>query len=152
MVREEPKIERKNVIFINNFCIILFNKEKKELSEEDIVNEFKALLQSKNIEIIDYSEIKIFRKELLGKGGVGRVYKGKYSSSDVAIKEYFQYNLFDSFENEQTLSIMVEIINALALNIPKVKRCYDVSINENDGIISPNMGKYKLQILEQLEN
>ena len=24
MVREEPKIERKNVIFINNFCIILF--------------------------------------------------------------------------------------------------------------------------------
>ena len=105
------------------------------MSEEDILNEFKELLQSKNIEIIEFSELKIFRKELLGKGGVGRVYKGKYVSSDVAIKVYFQYNLYDNFQDENTVEIITEIVNALSLKLPKVNQCYGVSINENDGTI-----------------
>ena len=93
------------------------------------------MILQKNIEIIEFSDISFSRKTQLGKGGAGRVYLGKYLSSEVAIKEYYTYNLYDDFENEDTKDLLVEIVNALSLNIPKVNRCYGVSINEKEGLV-----------------
>ena len=99
------------------------------------MQDFKEMLLQKNIEIIEYSDISFSRKAQLGKGGAGKVYIGKYLVSEVAIKEYFTYNLYDDFDNEDTTYLLVEIANALSLNIPRVNRCYGVSINEKEGLV-----------------
>ena len=88
------------------------------------------MLKERNIQIIHFSDLNFSRKNLLGKGGVGRVYKGTIFNSEVAIKEYSNYNIFDNFHDNETLELLAEIVNSISLNIPKVNKCYGASIDE----------------------
>lgn len=86
--------------------------------------------------MINFKNLSFSRKNLLGKGGVGRVYKGLYLKSDVAIKEYSNYNIFDNFQDEKTFDILLEVVNCLTLNVPRVNKCYGIAIDDKGVVYS----------------
>ena len=47
-------------------------------------------MAKKNIEVIYYKNLTFSRKNQIGKGGIGRVFKGLYLKSEVAINDNFQ--------------------------------------------------------------
>ena len=89
-------------------------------------------MKKKSIPFIDFSELKISRPDLLGVGGSGKVYKGFFLSTPVAIKQYLNLNLFEGKQSEDDacFSFLNEISNVLALNFPKFNRCHGVSLND----------------------
>lgn len=110
----------------------LQNKQKNIdiLTESKIMEDFISILKRNNIEIIDNEKILISRKKLLGKGGNGRVYKGFFLKKEVAIKEYFSYNIYDNQQNEKN-DIIKEFVQCLTINIPKANKFYGVFFDKN---------------------
>lgn len=105
---------------------------QENLQDLDII----SFLKKKHIQIIDLSEISFNKKDFIGKGGIGHVYKGFFNKKTiVAIKEYVQYNLHDKEDKIGTFILIKEIINTLAINIPKSNKCYGVAINQETGVI-----------------
>lgn len=81
---------------------------------------------------IDFCELTLER--LIGQGGFGKVYKGKYVGKDVAIKEPLAHSHVSS-----TQSVSIELLNAEIikeanlhnqLNHPNIIKMFGISLNE----------------------
>lgn len=84
--------------------------------------------------MIDASVIEFNRQDFIGKGSFSRVYKGKWFKSNVAIKEYISFNIYDNLD-ESNENMLNELINSLSLSFPKVIAFYGISIDRNHGYV-----------------
>jgi len=109
-----PEKSRAQVQILKNGSIKEFLNKKENLHET-----FLEYINEKHIELIDASKIVFDRRDFIGKGSFSRVYKGKWLKSDVAIKEYIRFNIYDNLD-ESNENMLNELINSLILSFPKV--------------------------------
>ena len=73
---------------------------QRDLSEaEDKLSKCKSLLTTREW-LISRDEIEIMRREVLGEGGYGKVFKGRYRGFEVAVKELKRDETFTSRERD----------------------------------------------------
>lgn len=110
-------------------------ENQSEKSEDVFKQEFLRILEQKRIPFIDFSNLKISKKDILGVGGFRKVYKGFFYHYSVAIKEY-NINLFELEDDDPWISTLNEISNSMSLNFPGLNRCYGVSLNDHGGLFT----------------
>ena len=115
----------------NNLSENKGNSQKKpDLTEEEMLMKFHSLVQEKGLKEINFKDLSFANSKQLGIGGSGRVHKGAYLETDVAIKEYIKCNLFEQEFEENNRSLLEELQKIEKLCFPKVNKCYGICVNE----------------------